>query len=59
MKKWAAPVVEELTIDKTASQGNNKTKNHKGYCEMHKHPENGICTCGAIDNAPEFVDHLS
>lgn len=47
MKKWENAVIEELEISATANNGNNDTHEHLGWCEMHKHPENGICTCGA------------
>lgn len=49
MKKWNEPVLEELNVSETmkGNNGNNDTNTHKGWCEMHKHPENGICTCGS------------
>lgn len=55
MKKWTGCSIEELEISATAAKGgngngNNDTHIHQGWCEMHKHPENGICTCGAVSN---------
>lgn len=52
MKEWKACEVVELDFLETKKQsgngnGNNDTNTHKGWCEMHKHPENGVCTCGA------------
>lgn len=50
MKNWTTPTIEELDIKSTAkndNNGNNDTHTHKGWCEMHKHPENNVCTCGA------------
>ncbi len=48
MKKFVTPEVKELEIKLTMrNNGNNDTNTHKGWCEMHKHPELGICTCGA------------
>lgn len=47
MKKWNEPVLDELNVSETMKKGNNDTHNHKGWCEMHKNPEKGICTCGA------------
>lgn len=51
MKKWQAPIIEELKFTDTEkpnkNNGNNDTHKHKGWCEMHWHPENNICTCGA------------
>lgn len=47
MKSWNEPMIEELNVKQTMkNNGNNDTNTHKGWCEMHKHPENGICTCG-------------
>lgn len=46
-KEWVKPELTELDLAQTANNGNNDTNTHKGWCEMHKHPENGICTCGA------------
>lgn len=51
MKKWDSPVIETIELSATAKNGNNDTHNHKGWCEMHKHPELGICTCGASNNS--------
>lgn len=50
MKKWENAEVVELGVEMTAKKdnGNNDTNTHKGWCEMHKHPENGVCTCGAL-----------
>lgn len=57
MKEWKECDIVELDIEKTEKQsnnswnnGNNDTHIHKGWCEMHKHPENGICTCGVTLN---------
>lgn len=51
MKKWNTPAIEELALTATEkNNGNNDTNTHKGWCEMHKHPENGVCTCGALNN---------
>ena len=52
MKKWINCEIVELDVTETANKGNkgnngnNDTHEHTGWCEMHKHPENGICTCG-------------
>lgn len=54
MKKWNTPAIEELALAATEKpgngngngKGNNDTNSHLGWCEMHKHPELGICTCG-------------
>lgn len=53
MKKWNECEIVELNISLTekGGNGNNDTNTHKGWCEMHKHPENGICTCGAADRS--------
>lgn len=60
MKIFDEVFLEELDINATANNGNNDTHIHKGWCEMHKHPERGNCTCGAIDiNADVDVDSLS
>lgn len=52
MKAWINAEIEEIMLADTAAKGgnngNNDTNTHKGWCEMHKHPENGICTCGAL-----------
>ena len=59
MKTWNTPVIEELDIKLTAkngNNGNNDTHTHLGWCEMHKHPELGICTCGASSSG---TDNLS
>jgi len=60
MKEWNTPALENLEINQTAKKGNgnNDTNIHKGWCEMHKHPENGVCTCGAISDEPQ-TDKLS
>lgn len=56
-KDWKKPEVKNLNISNTeknnnkgGNNGNNDTHEHKGWCEMHKHPENGICTCGKVKN---------
>ena len=53
MKKWKECEIVELDITETMAKsgngnGNNDTNTHKGWCEMHKHPERGVCTCGAM-----------
>ncbi len=54
MKKWNTPAIEELALAATEkndkNNGNNDTNSHLGWCSMHKHPELGICTCGALNN---------
>ena len=53
LRKWNEPIFEELNVSETMKtnnnngNGNNDTNTHKGWCEMHKHPGNGICTYGA------------
>ena len=47
MKEWVKPELCTIEITKTENKGNNDTHTHKGWCDMHKHPELGICTCGA------------
>lgn len=53
MKQWKNCEVIELNFTETKKKdnGNNDTHEHKGWCEMHKHPERGICTCGAAIGA--------
>lgn len=48
-KIWAEPGMEDLMISFTQNYGNNNTNIHKGWCAMHKNPENGVCTCGAFN----------
>lgn len=52
MRAWNEAKIEELSFASTQNNGNNDTHEHKGWCEMHKHPENGICTCGLVVNNP-------
>lgn len=60
MKTWKNPELKELEFTSTEARdmvagrgkGNNDTNIHKGWCEMHKHPENGLCTCGAVVTNP-------
>ncbi|MGN0471468.1 MAG: hypothetical protein ACI4F8_01355 [Lachnospiraceae bacterium] len=56
MRKWSKPELAELNLKATENLGNNDTHTHKGWCKMHKHPELGICTCGAD---AEIEDSLS
>ncbi len=62
MKKFEKASIVSLEIEKTSkggSNGNNDTNTHKGWCEMHKHPENGICTCGAGNGSDDTIDMMS
>ncbi len=47
MKTWNKPEVDELDVKLTMTPKWDN-KNHKGWCDLHKNPDTGVCTCGAL-----------